>query len=255
LQSDGAGTLAFSPDSRSLAWSGWRQPSLHLLELATGKERIRFDGHKGRVASLAFSADGRNLVSGSDDTTALVWDLRDNLSGNSGALDVNAAWRDLASGDASVAFQAIRGLAAAPKIAVALLTQRVEPIALPNEKHLTKLIADLDSDQFNLRDAANLELEKIGETAVHACQTALKSKPSIEFRRRLEGLIEKQARVIWNPGPERLRGLRAVEVLEMAGTLESRAVLKKLADGAPGAQLTEEAKSSQSRLAKRSTPE
>jgi RNA polymerase sigma factor (sigma-70 family) len=75
LAPDGVGTLAFSPDSRMLAWSGWQQPRIHLLELATGKERHHFDGHVGRVTSLAFSSDGRKLISGGEDTTAMVWDV------------------------------------------------------------------------------------------------------------------------------------------------------------------------------------
>jgi hypothetical protein len=181
--------------------------------------------------------------------------LKSNVVDKADVLDLDAAWRDLASGDAGVAFQARRGLSSSPKDGVAFLRPRVLPIALPNEKRLTKLIAELDNVQFELRETAQRELEKLGETAVHACQTALTSKPSTEFHRRLEGLIAKQAREIWNPGPERLRALRAVEVLEMAGTLESSAMLRSLAEGASGAHLTEEAKSSQSRLAKRSTPE
>ena len=32
-------------------------------------------GHVGVVNSLAFSRDGRQLVSGSDDSTVLIWDL------------------------------------------------------------------------------------------------------------------------------------------------------------------------------------
>jgi RNA polymerase sigma factor (sigma-70 family) len=248
---DSAGTLAFSPDGRSLAWSGWRQPVIHLLELATGKERIRFDGHKGGVTALAFTANGRTLVSGSGDTTALVWDLTNNLGSNAGLLDVDAAWRDLASGDAEEAFGVMRRLASSPKDAVALVRQRVFPIRVPDEKRLAKLIADLDSDQFELRAAAQRELEKHGETAVHAYRAALQRNPTIELRRRLEGLDEQQTREIWSPGPERLRALRAVEVLELAGTPEARGVLKTLAEGALGAQLTEEAKSSQLRLANR----
>jgi WD40 repeat protein len=252
---DVAGVLAFSPDGRSLAWSGWRQDAIHLLELATGKERIRFDGHRGGVAALAFTADGRTLVSGSADTTALVWDLRNNLAGNAGLLDLDAAWRDLASGDAEKAFRVMRRLASSPKDGVALVRQRVLPIAAPDEKRLAKLIEDLDSNQFDLREAARIELEKLGETAVHACRTALQRNQTVELRRRLEGLDEKQSRAIWNPGPERLRMLRAVEVLEMSGTPEARVVLKTLAEGAPGAQLTEEAKSSQLRLANRPVTE
>ncbi len=251
---DGAGTLAFSPDSRTLAWSGWRRPAIHLLELATGKERLHFDGHKGRVSSLAFAAEGGTLVSGSEDTTALVWDLN-NLTGKAELLDIEAAWRDLAAGDADVAFRAMRRLASSPKDGVALLRQRVLPIPVPDEKRLAKLIADLDSEQFDLRATAQRELEKLGELAVHACHNALKGNPTIELRRRLEGLVEKQARELWNPGPERLRTLRAVEVLEMAGTPDARAALKTLAEGAPGAQLTDETKASQVRLANRTVTE
>jgi dipeptidyl aminopeptidase/acylaminoacyl peptidase len=248
---DIATTLHFSPDGRSLAWSGWRESAIHLLEVATGTERLRFAGHKGGVGSLAFSADGRTLVSGSGDTTALVWDINRNHADTASLLDLDAAWRDLASGESDAAFQAMRRLVSSPKDAIPFLQKRVLPIPVPDQNRLAKLIADLDSNQFDLREAARLELEKLGETAVHACRAVLKGSPSIELRRRLEALDEKQAREIWNPGPERLRDLRAVEVLEMAGTPECRAVLRKLADGAPGAQLTEEAKSSQIRLANR----
>ena len=45
--------------------------------------------------------------------------------------------------------------------------------------------------------------------------------------------------------------LRAIEVLEHIGTAEARQVLKSLANGAPEARRTREAKSSLERLAKR----
>ncbi len=72
---DGVCTIAFTRDGRMLAWGGWRDPTIHLVELGTGRERGTLVGHNGRVVSLAFSADGKTLVSGSEDTTALVWDL------------------------------------------------------------------------------------------------------------------------------------------------------------------------------------
>jgi len=48
--------------------------------------------------------------------------------------------------------------------------------------------------------------------------------------------------------PENLRTVRAVEVLERAGTAEARAVLKKLASGASGAVITVEARAALARL-------
>jgi RNA polymerase sigma factor (sigma-70 family) len=249
LNPDGAGVLTFSADGRMLARAGWRQATIHLLELATGKERVRFTGHKGRIMSLAFAADGHTLASTSEDTTALVWDV----AGSSGddVLDVDAAWRDLADADTAKAFNVMRRLCASPKSAAALLHERITPTPIPDAKKLAKAIADLDSNNFEERDAAVQHLEKVGEAALAACRAALKGNVSLELRRRLEGFAEKYAVEKWNPGPQRLRMLRALEVLEMAGTAEARAELKRLAGGAPGSQLTEEANASLARLAKR----
>ena len=63
--------LAWSPDSRTLAMG---DRTIKLWEMATLKVRHEFTGHEGDIRALAFSPDGRHLVSGSTDTTALVWD-------------------------------------------------------------------------------------------------------------------------------------------------------------------------------------
>jgi U3 small nucleolar RNA-associated protein 21 len=47
-----------------------------LLERASGKELRRLKGHQDHILDLAFSPDGRFLVSGSYDLTALVWKVR-----------------------------------------------------------------------------------------------------------------------------------------------------------------------------------
>jgi RNA polymerase sigma factor (sigma-70 family) len=67
--------LALSPDGRTIAWGSRTDSLVHLLDVATGKERHAFDGHGGGIVSLTFSADGKTLVSGGTDTTLLVWDL------------------------------------------------------------------------------------------------------------------------------------------------------------------------------------
>jgi RNA polymerase sigma factor (sigma-70 family) len=254
LLPDGAGTLAFSPDGRMLAWSGWQQPTIHLLELSTGKERYRFDGHKRRVTSLAFSADGKTLISGSEDTTAIVWDLTGKLSLKNAPPDVDAAWRDLAGTDAARAYHAMLRVAASPAEVIPYLRKELRPVHA-DEQRLAELIADLDNDQFAVREKAAKNLEHLGDVAIAACEKALQGQPSAEVRRRLESFLEKQAKSAWKASPERLRALRAIEVLEHIGTLQAQELLKSLASGEPQARLTQEAKAALGRLAKqRVTP-
>jgi WD40 repeat protein len=66
--------MAFSPDGRTLAAesAGHR---IRLWEVPTGRVRLTLPGHQAKILSLAFAPDGRRLISGSDDTTALVWDV------------------------------------------------------------------------------------------------------------------------------------------------------------------------------------
>jgi hypothetical protein len=74
-------------------------------------------------------------------------------------------------------------------------------------------------------------------------------KGSAEVRRRARELVE-----AFEHGfpPEELRALRLVQACEYAGTPSARALLKQWAGGAPGAMLTEEAKAALARLERRS---
>jgi WD40 repeat protein len=72
--------IAFSRDGRTAIY-GSRDKSVRLLELPSGRELGRFDGHHGQVEYLACSPDGRHAISGrfdadDADDTVLVWDLR-----------------------------------------------------------------------------------------------------------------------------------------------------------------------------------
>ena len=48
---------------------------VRLWSVRTGKEVHRFEGHRGAVTALEFTPDGDALISGSRDSTALVWDM------------------------------------------------------------------------------------------------------------------------------------------------------------------------------------
>jgi WD40 repeat protein len=74
---------ALSPDGRRVACTYNAQgvqvtPAtqvIHILDARTGAPVGRRVGHAGLIGCLAWAPDGRFLVSGSDDTTALVWDV------------------------------------------------------------------------------------------------------------------------------------------------------------------------------------
>src|SRR5262249_45740486 len=110
-------------------------------------------------------------------------------------------------------------------------------------------VADLDSEQFDVREEATRELEKYAEQARPALQKALEGQPSVEVRQRAMRLLERLMGPVKDA--ERLRVLRAVEVLEQADTADSRRLLEELAKGAPGVRETEEASAALRRLSRR----
>jgi WD40 repeat protein len=249
-----ADQLAYSPDGKLLA-TATSTGAIHLWELATGKELSRTEGDRGAVSCLAFSADGRRLASGHG-TTLLTWDVW-NLKGEPRAVadlsprKLEGLWADLAGAEAGQAYRAMGTLVAAPEQAVRFLQQQVQPVAPPDPKQLARLIADLDADDFEVREKATRELAKLGPLTGPALKQALAGQPSVEVRQRVGRLLERLD--TFAPTEDELRPGRAIAVLEMLGTAEARQVLEKLARGAAGTRPTEEAKAALQRLARRTT--
>jgi hypothetical protein len=163
---------------------------------------------------------------------------------------IESLWTDLAEDDVPRAARAMRLLAALPQQTVPLLHKRLQPVPATDAARITRLIADLDSDAFAVRERAAAELEKLGELAAPALEQVLEAKVSLEVRKRVERLLARLDEQ--DMSPDRLQAIRAVKVLEYMGTSEARRVLQGLAAGAPGALPTEEAKAALQRLAKRS---
>lgn len=74
-------SVAFSPDGRTLAvglakWTASNPDyAIRLIEVETGHEIRRLTGHSEVVADLAFSPDGKRLLSGSVDAAVILWDV------------------------------------------------------------------------------------------------------------------------------------------------------------------------------------
>ena len=99
-----------------------------------------------------------------------------------------------------------------------------------------------------MRERASDELEKVGESSASTLRRALEGEPSTEARRRIEYILKKSDTTA--PRGELLRSLRAIELLEMIGTAEAKAVLRDLAKGAVGASVTRTAKEALDRIRK-----
>ena len=116
---------------------------------------------------------------------------------------------------------------------------------------IRRLVAKLDHDKFARREEAGRELARLGPQAGPALRRALAdAKTSRDARSRIEALLKALDQWLVTDR-ETLRGLRAVWVLERIGSPEARAILKRLAGGAPEARLTKAAKSALGRLKSR----
>lgn len=67
--------LAVSPDAKILASAMWPDQEIDLWNLDSGKVEARLPGHRGQIWCLAFTPDGRTLVSASSDLTIRIWDM------------------------------------------------------------------------------------------------------------------------------------------------------------------------------------
>ena len=135
-------------------------------------------------------ADSRNLLeelAGGSAEAALTLQAKSALERLGKAEPAKAAptpqtlWEALLDEDATAAYRAIRALAAQPASA-ALMRERLKEIAAKDTfdddpKRVAKLIADLDSEEFAVREQANKALRSLGRAALPALRKAPAAKP------------------------------------------------------------------------------
>ena len=128
------------------------------------------------------------------------------------------------------------------------MLDRIGPVPFSDPKYINRLISALDENSYAERRNAVAELEKLKDAAEPALRNALRTNASVNAARMIEGLLSK---LDLHVSPERLRILRAIEVLEWIGNSSATTVLEKVATGDPELLITREAKGSLRRISAR----
>lgn len=244
---EGTRHMVFSPDGRTLALVR-DGGAVQMWEIATGQLRRQIDTDGG--FSLVFSTDGNVLAS--LESTVMLWDLtgKTSTAARLTEKELDRLWEDLAGEDAVRAYQAVGRLVADPAAAVPGLGAKIAAERV-DDRRIARLIADLDSDSFDVREKAMTELERQGSRIEFALKQAVENKPPLEVQRRLESLLEKATKSKLGLPTEQIRMVRAIEVLERAGGKEAQTVLETLAKQTPWPRLAQDAKAAAERLTKR----
>ena len=244
---------AFSADGRSL-WTvsdeeAWR------WDLATGRRLRQFTGeHRRPVAALAAFPTGTRIVTGAADGAAVIWDgvfpqhgkQQQTPPDDGESFRPEGLWGALAGEDAGPAYEAMWALAATPRQAVPYLRNRMPRQMVVDEDKVRQLLAELDHDQFTVRERATRELAQMRDAAEPLLRAHLAATTSPEVIQRIGLLLESVSQSVGDA--DMLRGLRAVEVLERIATPEATATLEELAQGASSSRLRTRARAAVQRL-------
>jgi WD40 repeat protein len=239
------GRAAISPDGRAVVSDGVYGRT-GLWEVATGGLIRMLPDEEGWYPEFAFSKDGERLVT-SHGRGALVWDLHPPESGD----DSPMLWASLAGGNPERAYEAIAALAASPEEAVEFIRDRIGPVPVLTDEEMRALVGDLDSPDFSRREEIQGRIEEQGDRAVPALKGALDGSPTPEMEIRIRGVLDALRTPIRVFPSVRLRSIRVIQVLERIGTEEACAILREVAEGAPHALRTLEARAALRRLESR----
>jgi hypothetical protein len=231
--------MAYSPDGQMLVSVGQTRQVI-LWETMTGSKYREWQ-LPGQVARITFADDGRHLITANENGTLYVLRLG---HGVAAVADPATLWESLASPDAARAYQVMWGMVASPRQTIALFQHRLLPAEGSTEEQVSQFIDRLDDKNFAERTKASAALEKLQEQVEPALRRRLAERPSLEVRQRLERLLEEPRPV----RPERLRTMRAIQVLAQLGGRDSQRLLNRLAQGAPGASETQLARQALGRL-------
>jgi WD40 repeat protein len=215
-------TVAFSPDGLTLATACWDR-AVRLWDVASGVEKRVLAGHTDRVWTVAFSPDGKLLVSAAGNGGAKLWDpatgsqrhawkhggfyvrcalfTADGRGVLTGGYDGTVRLWDVSSGQLRARFHnlgGVEGQALAPATGTLAVCDNSKDIKLfhlnlgeptaQERARIRELLARLDDNSYEVREAASKELLAVGLPAEPELRQALKESPSAEVRIRARRL-------------------------------------------------------------------
>ncbi len=237
--------VAFNPDGRTVTTCAMVEPVAKVWNLATGQLHKTLAGHRGMVGAVDFSANGHWLVTGSQDTTCLVWNF-DALRPASKATPLKSEeiarhWETLRERDATRAYRAAWELIGGGATSVDAIREHLKPAKPAAASAIARWIEELDATKYAVRERATASLIGVLDQAEGTLRRVLATTNSAEVRQRVKLILD------W----PRLRESRAVEILETLGSREAKALLDEISRGPDGSLLTREAKAALKRLTAR----
>lgn len=218
--------IEYAPDGKLFAIANRRDFGISLWDGATLAARGVLKGHKKYVAAMAFSPDGKFLVSCGSDHEAILWDTAKaaavrslstgDRSANGVAFSADGKYVAVASNDLHVRVfvvetgeefakllspdgtppQRVAFMPSGKFLAIACNTPvlsfyRLErtPVAEEALKEARELIARLDDDRYAVRQEATEKLARLGAEVAPVVKAALAANPSDEARRRLAAVL------------------------------------------------------------------
>src|SRR5262249_27125749 len=236
-----------SQDGRLMAFAGaaYSERAIIVREWPSFKRVCALPA--GHVTSVGFSGDGRYCMTGEANGTILIWDLAAARIVKNHATGLKRErfeqlWVNL-GGDVQDCELAIDALVESSGYSVHFLAERLHPIS---DANVTQLITQLDANEYAERETAMEALRKMEFAAYEPLRRALDQGLPPESRRRVHKLLEALRDPSGSPAWQ--RQWHAVFVLEQIGGRETRRLLERLAEGAPAARLTRDARAALGRM-------
>ena len=154
------------------------------------------------------------------------------------AREISDAWRDFDLGN-------LDRWVATGVPAVTFLSRHLIPLERDADRMTEAAIQRLGSDQFNERQAAEEWLRGLGRDALPVLRRAQARVKDPEILQRIESILNADAFPL---SPATARNLIAVEILERIGTSDALLRLTRLADGAKGEPVADEARAAIRRM-------